>query len=63
MGATVIDRKAIQAFPGANGDITTMLQMHPNVQFSTDQKSSNTPARSTPPTSASTAPSSTRTTS
>ena len=48
MGATVIDRKAIQAFPGANGDITTMLQMHPNVQFSTDQKSSNTPGEIDP---------------
>ncbi|MGE8327320.1 TonB-dependent receptor plug domain-containing protein [Pseudomonas urmiensis] len=48
MGATVIDRKAIQAFPGANGDITTMLQMHPNVQFSTEQKSSNTPGEIDP---------------
>jgi len=48
MGATVIDRKAIKAFPGANGDITTLLQMHPNVQFSTDQKSSNTPGEIDP---------------
>jgi hypothetical protein len=42
MGQTVIDRKAIEAFPGANGDITTLLQMHPSVKFSADQKSSNT---------------------
>lgn len=48
MGATVIDRKAIQAFPGANGDITTILQMHPNVQFSSDQKSSSTPGEIDP---------------
>ncbi|NIF26310.1 TonB-dependent receptor [Pantoea sp. Tr-811] len=48
MGATVIDRKAIQAFPGANGDITTLLQMHPNVQFSSDQKSSSTPGEIDP---------------
>ncbi|PYG77051.1 outer membrane receptor protein involved in Fe transport [Pseudomonas sp. RV120224-01b] len=48
MGTTVIDRKAIQAFPGANGDITTLLQMHPNVQFSTEQKSSNTPGEIDP---------------
>ncbi|TLP61869.1 MULTISPECIES: TonB-dependent receptor [Pseudomonas] len=48
MGATVFDRKAVQAFPGANGDITTLLQMHPNVQFSTDQKSSNTPGEIDP---------------
>lgn len=41
-GETVIDRRAIEAFPGANGDITTLLQMHPSVQFSTEQKSSNT---------------------
>ncbi|MGE7990064.1 secretin and TonB N-terminal domain-containing protein [Pseudomonas sp. NPDC089554] len=48
MGATVIDRKAVQAFPGANGDITTILQMHPNVQFSTEQKSSKTPGEIDP---------------
>lgn len=42
MGQTVIDRKAIEAFPGSNGDITTLLQMHPSVKFSSDQKSSNT---------------------
>lgn len=48
MGATVFDRKAVQAFPGANGDITTLLQMHPNVQFSTEQKSSNTPGEIDP---------------
>lgn len=47
-GATVIDHKAIQAFPGANGDITTLLQMHPAVQFSSEQKASNTPGEIDP---------------
>lgn len=48
MGATVISGKAIHAFPGANGDITTLLQMHPSVQFSGAQKSSNTPGEIDP---------------
>ncbi len=47
-GATVIDQKAIQAFPGANGDITTLLQMHPSVQFSGAQQSSKTPGEIDP---------------
>ncbi|WEK30753.1 MAG: TonB-dependent receptor [Candidatus Pseudomonas phytovorans] len=48
LGATVISGKAIRAFPGANGDITTLLQMHPSVQFSGSQKSSNTPGEIDP---------------
>lgn len=48
MGATVIGSRAIKAFPGANGDITTLLQMHPGVQFSTSQQSSNTPGEIAP---------------
>lgn len=47
-GATVISQQAIQAFPGANGDITTLLQMHPNVQFSASQQNSNTPGEIDP---------------
>ncbi|MBE8591999.1 TonB-dependent receptor [Pseudomonas sp. MAFF 301449] len=47
-GATVIDQKAIQAFPGANGDITTLLQMHPSVQFSGAQQNSNAPGEIDP---------------
>lgn len=47
-GATLISQKAIKAFPGANGDITTLLQMHPSVQFSTSQQSSNTPGEIAP---------------
>ncbi len=47
-GATVIDHKAIQAFPGANGDITTLLQMHPSVQFSGAQQNSNAPGEIDP---------------
>jgi len=48
MGATVIGSKAIQAFPGANGDITTLLQMHPSVQFSSSQQNSNAPGEIAP---------------
>ena len=48
MGATVIGSKAIKAFPGANGDITTLLQMHPSVQFSTSQQNSNAPGEIAP---------------
>lgn len=47
-GATVINRKAIKAFPGSNGDITTLLRMHPSVQFSGSQQSSNTPGEIEP---------------
>jgi hypothetical protein len=48
MGETVIGEKAIKAFPGANGDITTLLRMHPSVQFSNTQQSSNTPGELDP---------------
>ncbi|MCD5977844.1 TonB-dependent receptor plug domain-containing protein [Pseudomonas quasicaspiana] len=48
MGETVIGEKAIKAFPGANGDITTLLRMHPSVQFSNTQQSSNTPGELNP---------------
>ncbi|WP_163024761.1 TonB-dependent receptor, partial [Pseudomonas viridiflava] len=47
-GETVIGRKAIQAFPGANGDITTLLRMHPSVQFDSNQQSSNSPGEIDP---------------
>lgn len=47
-GATVIDRRSIQAFPGANGDITTLLQMHPLVSFDNAQKGSNSPGEIEP---------------
>ncbi|MFJ4142813.1 TonB-dependent receptor plug domain-containing protein [Pseudomonas sp. NPDC089734] len=47
-GQTVIGRKAIKAFPGANGDITTLLRMHPSVQFDGAQQSSNTPGEISP---------------
>ena len=47
-GETTIDRRAIQAFPGANGDITSLLKMHPSVQFSGKQQSSNTPGEIDP---------------
>ncbi|WP_249673614.1 TonB-dependent receptor [Pseudomonas abieticivorans] len=47
-GETVISQQAIQAFPGANGDITTLLRMHPSVQFSNTAQSSNTPGEIAP---------------
>lgn len=47
-GETVIDRRAIEAFPGSNGDITTLLRMHPSVQFSGSQQSSRTPGEIEP---------------
>lgn len=47
-GATVINHKAVQNFPGANGDITKLLQMHPAVQFSGSQQSSNNPGEIDP---------------
>lgn len=47
-GETVIGRKAIKAFPGANGDITTLLRMHPSVQFNNTQQSSNSPGEIDP---------------
>lgn len=47
-GETVIGRKAIQAFPGANGDITTLLRMHPGVQFNNAQQGSNSPGEIDP---------------
>ncbi|HCN47032.1 MAG TPA: TonB-dependent receptor [Pseudomonas sp.] len=47
-GATVINHKAVQNFPGANGDITKLLQMHPAVQFSGAQQSSNNPGEIDP---------------
>ncbi len=47
-GAAVINHKAVQNFPGANGDITKLLQMHPAVQFSGSQQSSNNPGEIDP---------------
>lgn len=47
-GEEVIDRRAIENFAGANGDITSLLKMHPSVRFDTTQQSSNTPGELTP---------------
>ena len=47
-GSERIDRTAIETFPGANGDLTTLLEMHPNVQFDTTQQSSHTPGELNP---------------
>lgn len=42
-GNTVIDRRTIEALPAGNGDITSLLKTHPNVQFDNSQLSSKTP--------------------
>ncbi|VXC14848.1 conserved exported hypothetical protein [Pseudomonas sp. 9AZ] len=47
-GEERIDRRAIENFPGANGDITSLLKMHPSVRFDTTQQSSNTPGEINP---------------
>ena len=47
-GEERIDRQAIETFPGANGDLTSLLKMHPNVRFDTTQQSSNTPGELNP---------------
>ena len=47
-GEAIIDRRAIENFAGANGDMTTMLKMHPSVRFDTTQQSSNTPGEISP---------------
>ncbi|MFP6848238.1 MAG: TonB-dependent receptor [Pseudomonas sp.] len=47
-GEAVINRRAIENFAGGNGDLTTMLKMHPSVRFDTTQQSSNTPGEINP---------------
>lgn len=47
-GEEVIDRRAIENFAGANGDLTTLLKMHPSVRFDTAQQSSHTPGELNP---------------
>lgn len=37
-GSTVLDRAAIRALPPGNGDIASVLRIHPNVQFSSTQQ-------------------------
>ncbi|MCW3149489.1 TonB-dependent receptor plug domain-containing protein [Stutzerimonas stutzeri] len=47
-GETLIDRRTIDALPAGNGDITSLLRIHPNVQFDDDQLSSKTPGEIDP---------------
>jgi len=42
-GETTIDRHLIESLPAGNGDITSLLKIHPNVQFDNAQLSSKTP--------------------
>ncbi|WP_041118846.1 TonB-dependent receptor plug domain-containing protein [Pseudomonas protegens] len=42
-GETRVDRATIEAMPAGNGDITSLLRSHPNVQFDDAQLSSKTP--------------------
>lgn len=48
MGTTAIKRRTIEAMPAGNGDITSLLKLHPNVQFSNTQMSSKTPGEISP---------------
>jgi hypothetical protein len=48
LGEEVIDRRAIENFAGANGDLTSLLKMHPSVRFDSTQQSSNTPGELNP---------------
>ncbi|TBV08663.1 TonB-dependent receptor plug domain-containing protein [Phytopseudomonas dryadis] len=47
-GETVIGRRTIEALPAGNGDITSLLKTHPNVQFNDNQLSSKTPGEIDP---------------
>lgn len=48
MGTTVIDRKHIETQAAGNGDITSLLKIHPNVQFNNTQLSSKSPGEISP---------------
>ena len=47
-GETIIDRRTIEAMPAGNGDITSLLKIHPNVQFDNGQLSSKNPGEIDP---------------
>ncbi|WP_312933109.1 TonB-dependent receptor [Stutzerimonas nitrititolerans] len=47
-GESTIDRRTIEALPAGNGDITSLLKIHPNVQFDNSQLSSKTPGEISP---------------
>lgn len=48
LGLKLIPRDTIEALPTGNGDITSLLRMHPNVQFDDSQLSSRTPGEIDP---------------
>ncbi|TBU95804.1 TonB-dependent receptor [Stutzerimonas kirkiae] len=48
LGETVIGRNLIESLPAGNGDITSLLKIHPNVQFDNKQQSSKTPGEISP---------------
>lgn len=47
-GLKVLSRSSIEALPAGNGDITSLLRIHPNVQFDDSQLSSKTPGEIDP---------------
>ncbi|WP_234085891.1 TonB-dependent siderophore receptor [Azonexus sp. R2A61] len=47
-GTTLVDRHTIEAMPAGNGDITSLLKIHPSVQFDNLQLSSKTPGEISP---------------
>jgi len=48
LGSMVINRRAIESLPAGNGDITSLLKTHPNVQFDNKQMSSKSPGEISP---------------
>lgn len=48
MGTMVVNRQKIENLPAGNGDITSLLKIHPNVQFDNKQLSSKTPGEISP---------------
>lgn len=47
-GSTSINRSTIEGMPAGNGDITSLLRIHPSVQFDDSQLSSKTPGEISP---------------
>lgn len=47
-GEKTLDRQVIESMPAGNGDITSLLRLHPNVQFDDNQLSSKTPGEIEP---------------
>lgn len=49
IGTTTLNRRVMSAIPGGNGDVTSLLKIVPNVQFSNEQSSTATLGEIAPP--------------